>query len=155
MCRACSGKWAGSNPGARCPSQRGAARREYQNARNARARQRREADEHFGETPRAADPLAGTDLASMPVAEFLDQATPQQVSSAIEFVDRHRVPAVFCESTVSDAPMKQVVNATDARFGGTLYVDSLSEADGPVPTYLDLIRHDVATIVSGLTGSNT
>jgi len=62
---------------------------------------------------------------------------------------------VFCESTVSDAPMKQVVNATDARFGGTLYVDSLSEADGPVPTYLDLIRHDVATIVSGLTGSNT
>ena len=79
MCRACSGKWAGSNPGARCPSQRGAARREYQNARNARARQRREADGHFGETPQAAEPLAGTDLASMPVAEFLDQATPQQV----------------------------------------------------------------------------
>ena len=83
------------------------------------------------------------------------QATPQQVAETIDFVRANRVPGVFCESTVSDAPMRQVVNATDARFGGTLYVDSLSEADGPVPTYLDLIRHDVATIVSGLTGSNT
>lgn len=83
------------------------------------------------------------------------QATPQQVAETIDFVRANRVPGVFCESTVSDAPMRQVVNATDARFGGTLYVDSLSEADGPVPTYLDLIRHNVATIVSGLTGSNT
>ncbi|MBD0859624.1 metal ABC transporter substrate-binding protein [Gordonia sp. zg691] len=83
------------------------------------------------------------------------QATPQQVASVIDFVRANNVPAVFCESTVSDAPMKQVVNATDARFGGTLYVDSLSEADGPVPTYLDLIRHDVDTIVSGLNGSNS
>ena len=48
--------------------------------------------------------------------------------------------------------MKQVAAATGARFGGTLYVDSLSDADGPVPTYLDLIRHDAKTIVSGLTG---
>ncbi len=70
------------------------------------------------------------------------QATPQQITRAIEYVKANKVPAVFCESTVSDAPMQQVVGATGARFGGTLYVDSLSEADGPVPTYLDLIRHD-------------
>lgn len=80
------------------------------------------------------------------------QATPQQVASTIDFVKADKVPAVFCESTVSAAPMKQVVAATGARFGGTLYVDSLSEADGPVPTYLDLIRHDTRTIVAGLTG---
>nr|WP_233542856.1 metal ABC transporter substrate-binding protein [Kocuria tytonis] len=78
------------------------------------------------------------------------EATPQQVSSAIEFVDRHRVPAVFCESTVSDKPMKQVAEATGAHYGGTLYVDSLSEPDGPVPTYLDLLRHDADTIARGL-----
>ena len=48
--------------------------------------------------------------------------------------------------------MQQVVAATDAVYGGTLYVDSLSEPDGPVPTYLDLIRHDADTIVAGLTG---
>ncbi|MDH3020069.1 metal ABC transporter substrate-binding protein [Gordonia alkanivorans] len=82
------------------------------------------------------------------------QATPQQVAATIDFVRTNRVPAVFCESTVPDAAMQQVVGATDARFGGTLYVDSLSEADGPVPTYLDLIRHDARTIVSGLTGDN-
>jgi len=81
------------------------------------------------------------------------QATPQQIASAIEFVRDNDVPAVFCESTVSDRPMQQVVEATGTAFGGTLYVDSLSEADGPVPTYLDLIRYDTRTILAGLTGS--
>lgn len=80
------------------------------------------------------------------------QATPQQIAAVIEFVRANEVPAVFCESTVSDRPMQQVVEATDAVFGGTLYVDSLSEAGGPVPTYLDLIRHDADTIVDALTG---
>lgn len=80
------------------------------------------------------------------------QARPQQIASAIEFVRENDVPAVFCESTVSAAPMKQVVEATDAVFGGTLYVDSLSEADGPVPSYLELIRHDTAIIIDALTG---
>ncbi len=79
------------------------------------------------------------------------QATPQRMASTIEFVNTHRVPAVFCESTVSDAPMQRVAEATDARFGGVLFVDSLSESDGPVPTYLELIRHDAATIATALT----
>ncbi|WP_354512237.1 metal ABC transporter substrate-binding protein [Paenarthrobacter sp. 4246] len=83
------------------------------------------------------------------------QATPQQITRAIEFVKENQVPAVFCESTVSDAPMQQVVGATDATFGGTLYVDSLSEADGPVPTYLDLIRHDAKVITTALTGGTS
>ncbi|QIK61835.1 metal ABC transporter substrate-binding protein [Leucobacter viscericola] len=81
------------------------------------------------------------------------QATPKQIAAAIKFVRKNDVPAVFCESTVSDAPVKQVVDATDAKFGGTLYVDSLSEADGPVPTYLDLIRYDSDLIASALTGT--
>ncbi|MBH0776449.1 metal ABC transporter substrate-binding protein [Nocardia bovistercoris] len=80
------------------------------------------------------------------------QATPQQIASAIDFVRAKRVPAVFCESTVSDAPMRRVVEATGSSFGGVLYVDSLSEADGPVPDYLALIRHDAQTIGAALTG---
>ena len=83
------------------------------------------------------------------------QATPRQIAATIEFVRDNEVPAVFCESTVSDAPMQQVVRATGAQFGGVLYVDSLSEPDGPVPTYLDLIRHDADVIVAGLTGGET
>lgn len=81
------------------------------------------------------------------------QATPQQITSAIEFVRANQVPAVFCESTVSDAPMRRVVEATGASFGGVLYVDSLSAPDGPVPTYLELIRHDADLIGAALTGS--
>jgi len=80
------------------------------------------------------------------------QATPQQIAATIEFVADNDVPAVFCESTVSDKPMQQVVEATGAEFGGVLYVDSLSEAEGPVPTYLDLLRHDTKTILAALTG---
>jgi manganese transport system substrate-binding protein len=83
------------------------------------------------------------------------QATPQQITRAIEYVEANKVPAVFCESTVSDAPMQQVVGAAGAKFGGVLYVDSLSEADGPVPTYLDLIRHDADVISKALTGAST
>lgn len=78
------------------------------------------------------------------------QATPQQVIDVIDYVREHDVPAVFCESTVSDASMRQVVQETGAKFGGTLYVDSLSEPDGPVPTYLDLIAHNIDTILSAL-----
>lgn len=80
-------------------------------------------------------------------------ATPRRLSDVIAVVQDNAVPAVFCESTVSDAAMQQVVEATDAEFGGVLYVDSLSEPGGPVPTYLDLVRYDVDLIVDGLTGA--
>ena len=80
------------------------------------------------------------------------QATPRKVAAAIDAVRERQVPAVFCESTVSDAAMQRVVESTDAVYGGTLYVDSLSAADGPVPTYLDLITHDTRTIARALKG---
>ncbi|MDO3403044.1 metal ABC transporter substrate-binding protein [Mycolicibacterium neoaurum] len=79
------------------------------------------------------------------------QATPQQIASVIDFVSTNNVPAVFCESTVSDAAMQRVVEATGTTFGGVLYVDSLSAVDGPVPTYFDLIRHGADTIANALT----
>ncbi len=81
--------------------------------------------------------------------------TPQQVRAVIDGVRAHHIPAVFCESTVSAKPAEQVARETGARFGGVLYVDSLSEADGPVPTYLDLLRVTSETVVKGLTGSDS
>lgn len=81
------------------------------------------------------------------------QSTPRQIADVIDFVEKNDVAAVFCESTVSDSAMRQVAGATGAAFGGVLYVDSLSLPDGPVPTYLDLLRHDVRTIVAGLSGT--
>jgi len=76
--------------------------------------------------------------------------TPQQVKSVIDVVRKHNIRSVFCESTVSSASAKQVVRETNAKFGGILYVDSLSEKGGLVPTYLDLLRVTVSTIEKGL-----
>lgn len=78
------------------------------------------------------------------------QGTPQQVKKVIDTVREHDIPAVFSESTISDSPAKQVVRETDAKYGGVLYVDSLSVADGPVPTFLDLLNVTAETIVKGL-----
>lgn len=79
--------------------------------------------------------------------------TPQQVRKVIDGVRAHNIPAVFCESTVSTAPAEQVARETGAAFGGVLYVDSLSAADGPVPSYLELLRVTTETVVRGLTGA--
>ena len=79
------------------------------------------------------------------------QGTPQQVRKVIDTVREQNIPAVFCESTVSQAPAQQVARETDAKYGGVLYVDSLTQADGSVPTYLDLLRVTSETIVKGLT----
>ena len=79
------------------------------------------------------------------------QGTPQQVRRVIDTVRENDIPAVFCESTVSQAPAEQVARETDAEYAGVLYVDSLTEADGPVPTYLDLLRVTTETLAKGLT----
>ena len=80
--------------------------------------------------------------------------TPQQVRAVVDGVKANNIPVVFCESTVSVKPAEQVARETGARFGGVLYVDSLSEPDGAVPTYLDLLRVTSQTIANGLTGTN-
>ena len=78
------------------------------------------------------------------------QGTPQQVRKVVDAVRANNIPTVFSESTVSDKPARQVARETGAHYGGVLYVDSLSEADGPVPTYLDLLRVTSQTIADGL-----
>lgn len=78
------------------------------------------------------------------------QGTPQQVRRVIDMVRKYHIPAVFSESTVSPDPAKQVARETGAKYGGVLYVDSLSDASGPVPTYIDLMKVTSQTIVTGL-----
>ena len=81
------------------------------------------------------------------------QGTPQQVRKVIDGVRANDIPAVFCESTVSQSPAQQVARETDATYGGMLYVDSLTEADGAVPTYIDLLRTTIETIATGLSAT--
>lgn len=78
------------------------------------------------------------------------QGSPQQVRAVIDAMREHKIKVIFSESTVSDKPARQVASETGAKYGGVLYVDSLSEEGGPVPTYLDLLKVTVTTIVEGL-----
>ena len=78
-----------------------------------------------------------------------EQGTPQQVRRLIDLVRKNKVPAVFSESTISDRAAKQVARETGAKYGGVLYVDSLSDARGAVPTYLKLLEVTVDTIAKG------
>lgn len=79
------------------------------------------------------------------------QGTPQQVRKVIDAVRANGITVVFSESTISSAAAEQVARETGADYGGVLYVDSLTEADGPVPTYIDLLRVTAETIAKGLT----
>lgn len=77
------------------------------------------------------------------------QGTPQQVQKVIDGVRANKIPVIFSESTVSDKPARQVAREAGARYGGVLYVDSLTDENGPAPTYLRLLGHNAETIVKG------
>ncbi len=77
------------------------------------------------------------------------QGTPQQIQKVIDLVNKHRIPVIFSESTISDKPARQVANETGIEYGGVLYVDSLTPADGPAPTYLNLLETNAATLLRG------
>jgi manganese/iron transport system substrate-binding protein len=77
------------------------------------------------------------------------QGTPQQVSHVIDQVRKNNIPVIFSESTISPKSAKQVASETGARYGGVLYVDSLTAADGPAPSYLKLLEHNAETILKG------
>lgn len=78
------------------------------------------------------------------------QGTPQQVRKVIDAIRENSITVVFSESTISAKPAQQVARETGAKYGGVLYVDSLSKAGGEVPTYIDLLKVTVGTIAKGL-----
>ena len=78
------------------------------------------------------------------------QVTPRRMVDLIELIKENEVPTIFCESTVSAKAQKEVAKASNAVFGGTFYVDSLSEKGGPASTYIELLRHNVRLITEGL-----
>jgi len=77
------------------------------------------------------------------------QGTPQQVRKVIDGVRENNIPVIFSESTVSDKPARQVAKETGIRYGGVLYVDSLTDENGPAPTFLRLMEYNAQTIVRG------
>lgn len=82
-----------------------------------------------------------------------EEGTPQQVQKVVDTVKSNRIPVVFSESTISDKAMRQVAKETGAVYGGVLYVDSLTSADGPAPTYLQLLQYNADTVVKAFTSA--
>ena len=82
------------------------------------------------------------------------QGTPKQVRKVIDAVRTHHIPTIFSESTISAKPAQQVAREAGIHYGGVLYVDSLSNSDGAVPTYLDLLRVTTETVVKGITAGS-
>ncbi|MDF7647489.1 metal ABC transporter substrate-binding protein [Erwiniaceae bacterium L1_54_3] len=82
------------------------------------------------------------------------QGTPQQVRKVIDAVRANQIPTIFSESTISAKPAEQVAREAGIHYGGVLYVDSLSNSDGPVPTYLDLLRVTTDTVAKGITAGS-
>ncbi|MGJ9405586.1 metal ABC transporter solute-binding protein, Zn/Mn family [Nesterenkonia aurantiaca] len=78
-----------------------------------------------------------------------DEGSPQQVEAQIRYVQEHQVPTIFCESTVNDSAQQQVAETTGATLSEPLHVDSITEPDGPAPSYLELLEHDLDLILEG------
>ena len=81
------------------------------------------------------------------------QGSPSQVRNVIDKVRENNIGVIFSESTISPKPAMQVAQEAGINYGGVLYVDSLSDKEGPVPTYLDLLRVTTERIVDSLRDS--
>ena len=81
------------------------------------------------------------------------QGSPSQVRNVIDKVSENNIGVIFSESTISPKPAMQVAQEAGINYGGVLYVDSLSDKEGPVPTYLDLLRVTTERIVDSLRDS--
>lgn len=75
--------------------------------------------------------------------------TPQQIKRIVELIKKEKIPVVFSGSTMDPKPMQAVMRETGAKWGGYIYVDTLSDKNGPVPTYLAMLEKTVYQIVDG------
>jgi zinc/manganese transport system substrate-binding protein len=78
------------------------------------------------------------------------EASAQDVAKIIRQIKQQKIPAVFIENITDRRLLDQIARETNAKIGGALYSDALSEADGPAPTYLDMFRHNVGAITAAL-----
>ncbi|CAI07106.1 ABC transporter, periplasmic binding protein precursor [Aromatoleum aromaticum EbN1] len=72
------------------------------------------------------------------------------IAQLIRQLRREKAPAVFVESISDPRLAERISHESGARLGGMLYSDALSNADGPAPTYLDMMRHNLETLIKGL-----
>ena len=74
-----------------------------------------------------------------------------ELGRIIKQIRQEKIPAVFLESISDPRLLERIRQESGARVGGTLYSDSLSKADGPAATYLEMMRHNARTLTAALT----
>ena len=82
------------------------------------------------------------------------EASAGDVARLIRQINREKIPAVFVENISDRRLLDQIVRETGAQIGGTLYSDALSKADGPAGTHLDMMLHNILTLVAALCDSS-
>ncbi len=78
------------------------------------------------------------------------EGSARDIARIIKQIRREQIPAVFLENVTDPRLMEQIARESGARIGGTLYSDALTAPDGPAPTYIDLMRHNVRQLTTGL-----
>ena len=78
------------------------------------------------------------------------EASAGDLAKIIRQLKASKAPAVFLENVSDSRAIARIARETGAKLGGTLYSDALSLADGPVPSYIDLMRHNMNQLAGAL-----
>jgi zinc/manganese transport system substrate-binding protein len=78
------------------------------------------------------------------------QTRPATLARLIKSMRSQSVTGMFLDNVTNPRVLQQLARDTGARIGGTLYSDALTGADGPAPTYIDMMRHNAATLATTL-----
>jgi zinc/manganese transport system substrate-binding protein len=82
------------------------------------------------------------------------EASAADVAKLIEQIRTEHVKTYFIENSNDHRLVTQVASATGAEPGGELYVESLSDAKGPAPTYEKMFRYNVNQISAAMAKSS-
>ena len=78
------------------------------------------------------------------------EPSASDIGRIIRLIRNEKIPAVFLENVSGQRALERIRRESGAKIGGTLYSDSLSGKDGPAATYLDMMRHNAATVTRAL-----
>lgn len=78
------------------------------------------------------------------------EPSARDMAAIISQIRKQRIPAVFLENISDPRLIRQIAAETGANVGGTLYSDSLTEENGPAPTYIAMVRHNIKALTNAL-----
>ncbi|HET6377336.1 MAG TPA: metal ABC transporter substrate-binding protein [Methylocella sp.] len=78
------------------------------------------------------------------------EASARDVAKIIRQIKAKKIPAVFLENVTDPRLIRRIAAETGAKIGGSLYSDALSPPDGPAPSYIDMMRHNVRELTAVL-----